>query len=70
MQATITKIQNAQPMGEYQPTAIDTLKADADFRLINVAPYVIRWKDGKQETVNKRMLTKLQAQHPNWMADF
>lgn len=51
-------------------TAIDARKENADFRLLQVKPYVIRWKDGKQETVTKRQLDKLQREYPNWMADF
>jgi hypothetical protein len=63
------KTHDAQQAGEYQPTAIDARKDAADFRLINVSPNIIRWKDGKQETVTKRQLDKLQAAH-SWMADF
>lgn len=56
-------------MGEYKPTSVDTAKAAAEFRLINVSPYVIRWNDGRQDTVNARQLKKLQATH-TWMTDF
>lgn len=51
-------------------TSIDTRKNEADFRLLQVSPYVIRWKDGRQETVNRRQLDNLQKNHPNWMTDF
>lgn len=51
-------------------TAIDLQKQRADFRLMQVYPNVIRWKDGKTETVTDRKLDKLQSQHTNWMADF
>lgn len=63
------KTQNAQTMGVYKESAIDQKKAEADFRLINVNPNVIRWKDGRQETVNKRTLAQLQAVH-SWATDF
>lgn len=65
----MTKTQNAQQVGAYKATEIDAKKEAADFRLINVNPNVIRWNDGRQETVNKRTLAKLQAVH-NWAADF
>ena len=38
--------------------------------LLQVCPNVIRWNDGRTETVTDRKLDKLQEQHPNWMADF
>lgn len=69
MQATITKTKSAQPMGQYQPTAIDAAKAAADFRLLQVSPYVIAWKDGRRERVTERQLKKLQAAH-TWTTDF
>lgn len=69
MNATMTKIQNAQPMGEYKPTAVDAKKAAADFLLINVNPNIIDWKDGRRERVTSRQLSKLQASH-SWATDF
>lgn len=51
-------------------TTLDQKKKEADFRLLQVSPYVVRWQNGKQETVNKRQLNKLQNNHPNWMTDF
>lgn len=63
------KTQEAQKMGEYQETALDVRKREVDFRIINVSPNVIRWKGGKQETVNARALKSLQANN-SWMADF
>ncbi len=44
MNATITKIQDAQPMGEYKPTALDARKEAATVRLIQCSPYVVRSK--------------------------
>ena len=35
------KTQSAQPMGEYQPTAIDAKKEAAQLRLLQVAPKII-----------------------------
>jgi hypothetical protein len=42
--ATITKIANAQPMGEYKPTDLDARKAAATLRLIQCGPRVVRSK--------------------------
>lgn len=69
MKATCTKTQSAQTMGEYKPTAIDAAKAAADFRLLQVCPCVIRWQDGRTETVTRPQLTKLQQAH-TWATDF
>lgn len=69
MKATITKTKDAQPMGPYQATAVDTAKAEADFRITSVSPYYIAWKDGRVERVTKRQLEKLQASH-TFMTDF
>lgn len=67
MEATFTKIKSAQPMGQYQPTAIDTAKASADFRLLDMN--TIRWQDGRTEYVTRAKLTKLQKTH-TWATDF
>ena len=64
------KTQSYTPAGKYKETSIDQRKKDADFRLMQVSPYVIKWKDGRVETVNKRKLDKLQKAHPNYMSDF
>lgn len=69
MKVTFTKVQDAQPKGEYQPTAVDAAKAAASFRLVNVSPNIIVWNDGRQQTVNARELKKLQAAH-TWATDF
>jgi len=66
----VRKTQAYQEMGEYRPTPIDKAKQEADFRLMQVSPYYIRWKDGRGEIVNSRQLKKLQKEHPNWMPDF
>ena len=66
----VTKTQAYQKMGEYKPTLIDQEKQEADFRLMQVSPYYIRWKDERGEIVNSRQLKKLQKEHPNWMPDF
>ena len=42
--ATITKVANAQPMGEYKSTALDARKAAATLRLIQCGPCVVRSK--------------------------
>lgn len=71
MEATIRKVKDAEPMGEYTPTAVDAAKASADFRLVDVtcAKKVIVWKDGRTERVTSRQLAKLQAAH-SWVTDF
>lgn len=67
MEVTLTKIKSAQPMGQYQPTAIDAMKAAADFRLLDLD--TIRWKDGRTEFVTRAKLAKLQKSH-TWATDF
>jgi len=68
--STITKAKEAQmPERPYQATKIDLEKKTVDFRLMQVSPYYIIWKDGKGETVNKRQLNKLQKSH-TWTTDF
>lgn len=42
--ATVTKIAEAQPMGEYKPTALDARKAAATMLLQQVGPRVVRSK--------------------------
>lgn len=66
----IRKTQTHPEMGVYKPTSLDQAKQEAAFRLIQVSPYYIRWKDGRGEKVNSRQLKKLQKEHPNWMPDF
>lgn len=65
----MTKVQNAQPLGQYKRTSIDAAKEQADFLLLQVSPYVIRWANGQTETVNKRKLNKLQKEF-SWHTDF
>jgi hypothetical protein len=66
---TIKKIASAQQVGEYKPTNIDLSKKEADFRLVQVAPYYIRWKSGEGQTVTLRQLNKLKHNH-TWVTDF
>ncbi len=66
----LTKTQTHPEMGEYKPTSLDQAKQEADFRLLQVNPFYIRWKDGRGEIVNSRKLKKLQKEHPNWKPDF
>lgn len=51
-------------------TALDGRKDRADFRLLQVKPYVIVWKNGMKQTVTKEKLDKFQKEHPNWTTDF
>lgn len=67
--ATITKTKSAEAIGTYAPTTIDVAKAAADFRLVQVGPNYIVWRDGRGERVTERQLTKLQASH-TWACDF
>lgn len=70
MNATITKIKDAQPMGEYKPTSVDVEKKVADFRLVAVGKKnTIVWLCGKLESITDRQLEKLQSQH-SWACDF
>lgn len=70
MQATLTKVQDAQPVGRYNPTAVDSQKAQADFRIICIlGKPTIEWRDGKREAVTRRKLASLQAAH-SWACDF
>lgn len=50
-------------------TQLDIEKQNADFLLLSCSPYVIKWKDGTIERVNKRRLNKLQASL-TWLTDF
>jgi arabinogalactan endo-1,4-beta-galactosidase len=65
----LIKTQNAQPMGIYKETATDRRRKEVDFILLDVNPYLIRWKDGRRETVTYRKLKQLQKSH-DWMTDF
>lgn len=66
---TITKTQEAPPVGEYKPTSVDAAKDAADFRVIGVSPFYVRWKDGRTEQVTSLQLKRLQAAH-TWATDF
>jgi hypothetical protein len=69
MTAQISKVKDAQPMGEYQQTSLDLQKKEVDFLLVQVAPFVIRWKNGGSQIVTSAKLKKLQAAH-TWLTDF
>lgn len=60
---TVTKVKSHQPMGRYKRTSVDERKETADFRLMQVSPYIIAWKNGKVEEVTRRRLEKLQKTH-------
>lgn len=49
--ATLTKVQDAQPLGTYKPTSIDERKANADIRILSV-------EDGKF-TIESKIELKL-----------
>jgi len=66
---TITKTREAPQVGQYQETKIDQQKREADFRILQVNPYFIRWRSGEGEIVNKRRLNKLQKKY-TWTTDF
>lgn len=67
--ATVEKTKDAQPMGVYKRTEIDDRKDAADFRLVQVRPFYIVWKNGDMQRVTERQLDKLQAKH-SWANDF
>ena len=69
MTATVTTIRRAAPRGEYQRTIIDDRKDAADFLLLQVGPYIIRWRDGRREKVTERQLRRLQSEY-SWAPDF
>lgn len=70
MQVAFVKTKDAQPVGEYKPTAIDDLKSTVDFRVVGVgSKNSIAWKDGRMESVTDRQLEKLQKSH-SWTTDF
>ena len=69
IKATIKKIKTHKKPGVHKPTSIDVLKKVVEFRILQVSPYVIRWKSGKTETVTKRQLDKLKKEH-SWSTDF
>jgi len=65
----LIKVKDAQPLGEYKNTDIDKLKKFVEFRILQVAPFVIAWRCGKTEIVNKKKLDKLKSFH-TWTTDF
>lgn len=69
MNTQITKTQSAQTLGQYVQTTVDATKAEADFRLTSVSPYIVAWSNGTTERVTARQLKKLQAAH-TWATDF
>ncbi|MGF6996795.1 hypothetical protein [Paraburkholderia sp. GAS32] len=69
---TFRKVKDAQPMGEYKPTAVDEAKKTADFRILSMGSgrhNSIAWRDGRRENVTSRELAKLQKSH-TWATDF
>jgi len=66
---TITKVQSAQPAGDYNPTKVDEVKQAADFRIMQVAPAYIRWADGLGEIVTASKLKRLKNKF-TWATDF
>ena len=68
-ESTIAKVADRQKAGAYQPTSIDTMKTKVDFRIMQVDPYVILWRNGVTEYVNWRTLNKLKKSH-TWCTDF
>ena len=69
VKTTIRKTRTHQPMGKYKATSVDKRKKTADFRLVQVSPYVIKWRTGEVEKVTSRKLEKLQKTH-TWATDF
>lgn len=68
MTTTFTKTKEAQTLGTYNNTQIDSAKTNAAFRLTQVAPNYIVWQDWKSEIVTSAKLKKLQTQF-SWVTD-
>lgn len=66
---TIKKVKSHQPVGKYKETSVDKRRKVAEFRLLQVSPYVIKWKNGTVEKVTSSKLKKLQKTH-TWATDF
>ena len=68
---TVRHVKQAQQQGPYTPTGIDTAKAAAGFRVVDVSGTKNRiiWSDGRAESVTDARLEKLQALH-SWAPDF
>lgn len=67
---SINYVKAAQVAGPYKRTAIDDFKALADFRIVSIGnSNTIIWRDGRQESVTDRKLTRLQSAH-TWATDF
>ena len=69
MTATFTKVQDAQPVGQYKSTMVDQNKKTVDFTIIQVAPFYIRWANGDTQKVSASKLAKLQMSH-TFLTDF
>ena len=70
MNAILRKTKNAQPMGEYKPTEIDSAKKSAYFRLVSAGgKNKIIWQDGRAESVTDAKLEMLQNSY-TWATDF
>lgn len=67
--ATFTKVKDAQQMGEYVSTSVDTQKNNADFLIKQMNPIYIKWKSGESQIVTRAKLNKLQKAH-TWATDF
>ena len=66
----ITKVQNHQIMGVYQPTTLDQQKSSVDFLLTGVSPNFIKWNNtGETQKVTANQLAKLQNTF-TWKTDF
>lgn len=63
------KTQEHQQTGEYKPTSVDEEKKEVDFRIVQVGPYFINWKDGRRERVTEKRLKNLQSKF-TWTTDF
>jgi len=66
---TCTKTQDAQLMGEYKPTDLDCARTHCDFKILQVAPFVVQWAGGQVEIMTPDQLAKAKAGH-TWMTDF
>ena len=70
MKATITKIIEAQKMGNYTETKVDLLKKEVDFVIINMNPIWVSFtNNGFRGEISKKQL-KVYQQKYTWSTNF
>lgn len=70
MTTTFTKVAEAQKMGNYNLTSVDSVKKAVDFTIESVNPIFVSFNDNSfSGIVTKSELKKLQAVH-TWKTNF